>query len=237
MKNFLVAFSFCFVSVSWGFDVPKLTGPVVDEARLLSPSERSSLEELIRAAHSKGVIQLQVAILKNLQGEPIESASIKITDAWKLGDAKKDNGVLFLIALEDKKMRIEVGQGLEGAIPDLIARRILQSKVQPLFRQGQFGQGIYQGVVEIIKRANQESTGDIPEPEPEPQNRKGWMFFLYLLIFVIFTMSRMSRRAFGSRRSGYWGGPGGFGGGFGGGGGGWSGGGGGFSGGGSSSDW
>jgi len=133
-------------SLAFGFEVPRLSGPVVDEARLLSPQEQLELSELIRSVQNKGIAQIQVAIIKSLGGEPIEAVSIKITDTWKLGDSKKDNGILFLIAVQDKKMRIEVGQGLEGDIPDLIARRILETKVQPFFRSGQFAQGIRSGL-------------------------------------------------------------------------------------------
>lgn len=226
--------------IAFGFEVPRLSGPVVDEARLLSPQEQLELSELIRSVHDKGIAQIQVAIIKSLGGEPIEAVSIKITDTWKLGDSKKDNGILFLIAVQDKKMRIEVGQGLEGDIPDVIARRILETKVQPFFRSGQFAQGIRSGLFEIIKRTDSSfsANGDQGLQEPTEKKNSTWMFFLYLIIFIIITLMRSSRslpfgrRGWGSSSSG-WGG--GFGGG--GSGGGWSGGGGGFSGGGSSSDW
>ncbi len=225
-------------SVSFAFDVPKLTGPIIDEANLLSPQQEVELGQLIRSVHDRGIAQVQVAILKNLQGDVIESASIKMTDAWKLGDPKKDNGILFLVAFEEKKMRIEVGQGLEGDIPDVIARKILDSYVQPFFKEGRFPEGIRNGVLGILTRIDPELIGNTEAETRAPARKKNsnWMFFIYLVIFIIISLMRSTRSALGGRRgwSSWGGGSGGFGGG---GGGGWSGGGGGFSGGGSSSGW
>ncbi len=235
--SFLVLFSVA--TISRAYDVPPLKGPVMDEVGLLNPSENNELSRLLSAVNSEGLAQIQVAIIKNLQGENIESVSIKMTDVWKLGDAKKDNGILFLIAVEDKKMRIEVGQGFEGHIPDLIARRILETRVQPFFKAGQFSAGVRSGVQEILKRIDPAATQNQEDEVVEPPRKKknNWMFFIYIFLFIIFSLARSTRSAFGrsGRGSGWYGG-GGFGGGSGGGGS-WSGGGGGFSGGGSSSDW
>ena len=236
--SFLILFSVA--TSSRAYDVPPLKGPVMDEVGLLNSSESNELSSLLSAVNSKGLAQIQVAIIKSLKGENIESVSINMTDAWKLGDAKKDNGILFLIAVEDKKMRIEVGQGFEGDIPDLMARRILETRVQPFFKAGQFSAGVRSGVQEILKRIDPAMTQNHEDEVIESPRKKknNWVFLIYIFLFAIFSLARSTRSAFGGRsgRGSGWYGGGGFGGSSGGGRR-WSGGGGGFSGGGSSSDW
>lgn len=239
----IASFLFSFLILTSGawaeFQVPALQGPVMDQVGYLSGSDRRELEDLLRSVNSRGIAQIQILIVPTLDGEPIEQASIKITDQWKLGDAKKDNGVLFLIAAQDRKLRIEVGQGLEGAIPDLIAGRIIRDTVVPYFKQGQFSQGILQGTKAIILRADQEFGQQAGIEEQKPEGDSLPIGIVIALFIIIILLSR-----FGGGRGRYYRGGGGFGGGsYGGGGGwssgggGWSGGGGGFSGGGSSGSW
>lgn len=226
------------------FQVPTLTGPVMDQVGYLSRNDRQELMQLLYDFNKRGVAQVQVLIVPSLQGTPIEMASIQITDKWKLGDAKKDNGVLFLIAAEDRKLRIEVGQGLEGAIPDVIASRIIREQVVPLFRARQTSAGIVLGVHEILRLADKEFAEQhgLHENSPVQEKSKGNIpIGVIILLFII--ISVLGR--FGGGRGRHFGGGGGWGGGglggggwsSGGGGGGWSGGGGGFSGGGASGDW
>src|SRR6187431_979785 len=101
--------------------VPPLTGPVIDQAGLLSAEQVSDLSARAQAMLTH--LQMQIWIVPSLEGEAIEQLSIRAVDQWKLGDEKKDNGLLFLIAPADKRMRIEVGRGLEGNIPDILAGR------------------------------------------------------------------------------------------------------------------
>lgn len=238
-----IAFSFLWFFLSLGswaqaqFKVPTLTGPVVDQVGYLTRGDRQELMQLLYDFNKRGKAQVQVLIVPDLQGYPIEQVSIQITDQWKLGDKTKDNGVLFLIAAQERAMRIEVGQGLEGAIPDITAKRIISDQVIPLFRAKRFSAGVVVGVHEILRLADQEFAdqnnlqeksdgGDIP-------------ILVFVVLFII--ISILGR--FGGGRGRYyhggggWGGGGGLGGGGFGGGGGWSGGGGGFSGGGASGNW
>lgn len=224
------------------FTVPNLSGPVMDEAGILPRSVRQDLTSLLVEFNQRGKAQIQVLILNSLDGEPIESASIKITDKWKLGDKKKDNGVLFLISMNERAMRIEVGQGLEGAIPDVYAKRIISDRVIPLFRQKRFADGVYTGVASIMQLADKEFA-DEKLPATKEGTDKGGGIPIWLIIILLIIISILGR--FGGGRGRFYGGGGGFGGGtFGGGGfggsgggGGWSGGGGGFSGGGASGNW
>lgn len=226
------------------FKVPALTGPVVDQAGMLSPSAASSLGSLLRTVHDRGGSQIQVAILSDLGGLPIEDASIRVTDQWKLGGAKTDNGVLLLIAAKEHKVRIEVGQGLEGDLPDAIANRIIREIIVPYMRQGQPDQAVIQGVLAILQHTDPKLaglSGGAASATPKPPLNGDVVQLILMLILFGFFFLPIFFRPFG-RGGGFWGGGGFGGGGFGGGGwgsggGGWSGGGGGFSGGGASGGW
>lgn len=240
MTRWLFAFALLFASWAHAaFEVPRLTGPVMDEVGVLRPQDRRDLEDVIRDYNSQGKAQLQILVIDSLGDLTIEEASIKITDAWKLGTAKKDNGILFLIAPNERKLRIEVGQGLEGALPDVIAKRIIADTVVPLFKARNLSAGIVVGTYQIIKYIDQEYADQhLSQPEPEPtKSIPGWVIIVILLL-LLFVGRFLPASSFRGGGRGGWGG-GGFGGGSfgGGGGGGWSGGGGGFSGGGASGSW
>ncbi len=230
-------------------DVPRLAGPVVDEAGVLSGGDLSRLEALSRAAHDlegRRGVQLQYLLVKVLDGEPIETFAIRVAEAWKLGDATTDNGVLVLVAVDDRKVRIEVGNGIEGGLTDAQASRIIRATIAPAFRVGRYGDGLYEAGVQVLQ-----TLGALPEgarSRPEARAGKVGSRFGGLLMAALVVVFIVLRALFGLGRRGFWGGRGGwggggfggggFGGGFGGGGGGgWSGGGGGFSGGGASGSW
>jgi uncharacterized protein len=223
---------------------PAMTSPVVDDSGILTSQEKSEIENWIYDFHQQGKSQIQVVIVPDLQGLDISEYSIKLVDQWKLGDKKRDDGVLFLVSTGDHKMRIEVGQGLEGALTDLQSKRILDDRVKPLFKSGQYAAGIAAGVAEIIKAVDPEYAGKTnPQPAAQPQGRHSnnlfWIIFLFFIIVSLFGRGRRSGVGpfiAGTLLGGGFGGGRGGGGGFGGGGG-WGGGGGGFSGGGASSDW
>lgn len=241
-KIALGLFSLFLLTASIGqakFKVPPLTGPVIDETGTLEPSVRKEIEALIKNFDQRGMAQIQVYIVSSLQDLPIEQASIEIVEQWQLGTKERDNGLLFLIAPKERKIRIEVGQGLEGLMPDVYTKRINEDIVIPFFRQGQMSEGILQGVTAIIKVLDGEELQAQAKPKVSERNKKVALPFWAIVLIWLFIM--FVGRLGGGRRGftrGGWGG--GFGGGLGGGGfggGGWSGGGGGFSGGGSSSSW
>lgn len=225
--------------------VPPLTGPVVDAAGLLDADSRRRLEDLSRAARAveggQGV-QLQYLIVPSLEGEAIEDYSMRAAEAWKIGTKGKDNGVLVTVATNDRQVRIEVGGGLEGGLTDAQSSRIIRNTIVPAFRQGRFGEGLYDAGVQILS-----ALGALPpDVRPRPRGRGvtglPFGFGSLIAIFVVLWVIGSIVRGFGPRRrrslwwgGGPWMGGGGWGGG--GGGGGWSGGGGGFSGGGASGRW
>ncbi|MEK7357355.1 MAG: TPM domain-containing protein [Bdellovibrionota bacterium] len=235
------------------FQVPALSGPVVDEAGILDARTSNALANGLRTLLARGGTQVNVLTVSSLGDVPIEQASIQVTDKWKLGTSKEDKGVLLLIAPKERALRIEVGQGLEGVLTDADSKRIIDETIKPLFREGRYDDGIVMGVAEIMRRTNPELDPNEVFGQPRrganPQGLGGEVglsklirYFL-ILMFILFIM-RPGRRRRGFASGLMWGGLAGWsagrggGGGFGGGGGGgWSGGGGGFSGGGASGNW
>jgi len=220
-----------------------------DYAGVLSADERARLEDTLRARERESSNQIVVAIFRSLQGESLEDYSVRLAQAWRVGQKGLDNGVVFLVFLDDKRMRLEVGYGLESKLTDALASQILRQVVAPRFREGKVGDGIAAGLAAI----EQAIAGTYkPAPESRADRARGWSpFQLVLLLFVvsgIFSIvipalysSHVRRQGWTGGRRG-WGGPiifpgGGWGSGGGGGGGDFGGGGGGFGGGGASGDW
>jgi uncharacterized protein len=231
----MLAFLFIFQVWSADFKTPWLSGPVIDEVSLLQADHKDEISNLVQKIRNNQGPQIQIYITESLQGLPIEKASIDIVDQWKLGDAKRDDGLLFLVAPRERKIRIEVGQGLEGFIPDVYAKRINEDIVVPLFRQGQMSEGVRRGVLAVVALLEKEGVAKLEELTPKRAKKKELPTWLIILIWLIIIF--LGRGGLLGSRSLHGGWGGGFGGGSFGGGGGWSGGGGGFSGGGSSSSW
>jgi uncharacterized protein len=240
-------------SIALALDFPALTGRVVDQAGVMSAASRSDVEAKSKALEDKSGIQLVVATVKSLQGSDIETYANELARFWKLGEAKKNNGVLLLVAPTEHKVRIEVGYGLEGTLTDALSSVIIASAILPRFKANDYSGGIERGVDGIISVLS----GDAAEWQPKPSVRNdkaegidGLLPLLFTL-FLIFFVWYLIRNAGGGRppgpgsRSGPiifpggWGGSSDWGGGGGGGGfgGGFSGGGGSFGGGGASGSW
>ncbi len=223
-------------------EVPYLSGPVIDEAHLLKANEKSELEAYIR--QQQDLMQLQVWIISSLEGDSIERLSLAAAQKWQLGREKKNNGLLLTIAVQDRRMRFEVGRGLEGSLPDILAARILDYVIRPAFRAGRFYEGIRSALEKAVTLVNGgEDAAKLREGlsrqgKGQQLNVRGLVIVLLFLALILIIQAPSRRRfAYGT----YWGvGGGGWGTGGGsgwGGGGGWSGGGGSFGGGGSSSSW
>jgi uncharacterized protein len=220
----------------------------MDMADILNSNTEHILESYLRQLHEKGGAQIQVATVPSLEGLAIEEYSIHLTDQWKLGKKKEDRGILLLVAPHERKIRIEVGMGLEGDLPDVVASRIIREVMAPEFTAGNADRAVIDGV-RAIAHITDPGLEDAPMPKRGRRDNpyRGLIELGVILLFLI-----IARLGSGGRRGGGWwfgGGGGGFGGwgggsfgggGFGGGssgGGGWSGGGGGFSGGGASGGW
>lgn len=231
------------------FEVPALRSAVTDRAGILSQTTRDHLESALQQLLRVGGTQLAVLTLPDLAGLTIEQASIRIVDEWRLGSKQADNGVLLLVARDERKVRIEVGQGLEGALTDAYSKRIIDEGITPLFRQGDMNGGVVVGVYQIARFTNPDVDlrpyleGQLRQRGLRSQREASpWSTLFGVLLLLVVFSTRMGFLPFllmgglgGSRGRG---GMGGFGGGMGGGGfGGFSGGGGGFSGGGASGGW
>jgi len=213
-----------YASLAWpaaAREVPALTGPVVDEARLLDPRDGRRLEALSRAAWALPAgqrVQLQYLLVGSLGDEDIEGFASRAFEAYKLGDRDKDNGVLVVVAKDDRRVRIETGYGNEGALTDAQASRIIRNVLSPAFREGRYGDGLYQAGVAILTALDALPQGTARGAAPD-HGRAG-VVTVFILIFLVFLAVRVFT-TFGPRRR-FWGG--GFGGPFGGLGGGWGGG-------------
>lgn len=230
-------------------EVPPLTGPVVDQANILDKSLKLRLAASLQKLRRNNKVQLQLFIVDSLEDEYVESYSIKVVEKWQLGGKKDSKGVLFLIAMKERKMRIEVGRGLEGDITDAMAGRII-AMVRPYFKKQDYSTGLFLGLSALATAVGGElqsvPLSNRKHRRPYRQGHAG--HGLSLIFFLIFALGLFGRGRRGSGPgAGAWfligalsGGLGGRRGGLGGGGGSgglWSGGGGGFSGGGASGNW
>ncbi|WP_421190400.1 TPM domain-containing protein [Aeromonas enteropelogenes] len=221
-------------------DFPPLSGRVVDEASLMSRKQAHQLTQQLAAFEKRSGVQLVVVSIDSLQGETIEEYGYQLGRHWGIGQKGKDNGVLLLIAQDERKVRIEVGYGLEGALPDAIAANIIQTRILPAFKRGDMVAGIMAGSQGIMLAL----AGDYQPVETQQQDSgKGpGLFILMVIAMIVIHNLRGGGGGGGSgrrRRSAYLAGGLGAGsfGGRSGGGGGFSGGGGSFGGGGASGGW
>ena len=143
--------------------IPAYDSPVVDTAGLLQPEERARLVARLMDLQTRKGSQVAVLIVPTTQPEEIEQYSIRVADAWKAGRKGVDDGAILLIAQQDRRMRIEVGRGLEGALTDLASNRIIDETIRPAFRAGEFGAGIEAGVDRVIGVIDGEA---LPPPDP-----------------------------------------------------------------------
>ena len=130
--------------------VPPLTGRVVDRADILAPRTERALTDQLAAAEDSTGAQIAVLTVPALQNETVEELAERVFNTWQLGDADRDDGVLLLVARDDRELRIEVGYGLEGALPDAQAGRIIRNVIVPRFRAGDFDGGVTEGVTAIV---------------------------------------------------------------------------------------
>ncbi|MEO6928806.1 MAG: YgcG family protein [Casimicrobiaceae bacterium] len=155
---------FALATLSWlataacAADVPYLTGRVVDNAEILKPATRAELDRLLQAHESATTDQIAILTTRSLGGESIEQYAQQVFGAWKLGQKGKDNGILLVVAPSEHKMRIEVGYGLEGSLPDVIAARIIRDIMTPPFKSGDYDAGVQKGAAAIV--AQLEGHGD-----------------------------------------------------------------------------
>jgi len=183
----LVGFVACFSAPGLAFDVPDFRPNVVDASHTLSNNEIAKLNSEIQTLHNDSHIFAAILLVNRLGGDSIEAAAVQTFRTWQLGQKGVDNGLLIIAAIQDRKVRLEVGYGLEGSLTDIVCKRIIDQVIVPRFRASNFGEGLYQalGVAnEIVK------TGDsiVLKKQPWPGNKvilAGvlWLFFIIGLPF------------------------------------------------------
>ncbi len=176
--------------------VPPLSGRVVDQTGTLSTSDVDALTQKLRDLQNRKGSQVAVLIVPTTQPETIEQFSIRVAEAWKIGRKKIDDGALLVVAKNDRKLRIEVGYGLEGALTDVTARRIIDEVIVPRFRSGDFAGGISAGVDRIIRVIDGEP---LPAPRPEVSHSDSLNFdpLSPFLIFPVIVFAGVIRSIFG----------------------------------------
>lgn len=174
--------------------MPALGGRVVDATGTLSVGEQSALEAKLAELEARKGSQIVVLLVPTTRPEAIEQYSMRVVEAWKPGRKGVDDGVLLLVASEDRAVRIEVGYGLEGAIPDAAANRIIDEFILPSFRQGDFAGGIAAGVDRLIGLIDGEA---LPEPAQSGSPATGFDNVLPVALFVSIVVGAILRRVLG----------------------------------------
>jgi uncharacterized protein len=151
----------------WALEVPPLEGRVNDHAGILSSATIEQLEGILGDLEITDSTQIVVLTIPSLEGEVLEEFSIKVADQWKIGREQFDNGAILLVALKERKIRIEVGYGLEGSLTDLMAGRIIREGIVPQFKAGNFDQGVINGVQAMISVVKGEYKAPAKAPRSE----------------------------------------------------------------------
>lgn len=190
--SLLLVLFFSFSIFGQELQLPALRSPVVDQGEFLSPEEEQALSQKIYEIFTHNGPQITVLTVTDLQGYPIEDFSIKVAEKWQLGTKEKGNGLLILISKTDRKMRIEVGQGIEGDITDYDASLYIQKILKPAFKEGQFYEGLDAVISDVSNRfnINAEASGEgklVKKISHKGQGRSipFWIFPLLLLTLIV----------------------------------------------------
>lgn len=179
--------------IASALEVPRLEGHVNDYAAILSPAGKQQLEALLTDFEQQESTQIVVLTIPSLQGDSLEDFSIRVAEAWKIGQKQLDNGAILLIAKNDRKIRIEVGYGLEGRFTDLLAGRIIRNVIAPNFKAGRFDQGITEGVAAMIEVVRGEFSAT-DAPRQPGQSKQGFpLIAVFALFFLINVLGRVSK--------------------------------------------
>lgn len=192
----LLVTAFC---ASVATEVPFLAGHVNDNANLLAPGTTAALEAMLKAHEDSTSNQVVVLTVTSLEGEEIEPYAIRVAETWKLGRKEKDNGALLLVAKDERKVRIEVGSGLEGDLTDLTCGRIIRNEIVSRFKEGDYDGGVRAGVESILAAIRGSYTADSEAEEDSPFADSAFSIFFFvffLLIISPFTLAALSSEGF-----------------------------------------
>lgn len=173
--------------------LPSLNTPVIDQANILSDLDKQALSQHILKLYEQGKAQIGVVIVPTTGQEAIFDYAMRVAEQWQLGTAKRDNGLLMVIAINDRKIQILTGYGLEGVLPDIVAGRIIRNEITPYFKQAQYAQGIQSGLSEIERILNldpeiaQQAAQELQEQQAQAlhEQHARSQFWTYALIIIV----------------------------------------------------
>ncbi|HJX09654.1 MAG TPA: YgcG family protein, partial [Candidatus Binatia bacterium] len=190
-------------------EVPRLRGRVNDYAGLIPADRAQALESRLAAFEQETGHQIAVLTIPSLEGDPLEDFSIRVAESWKIGQKGFDNGAILLIAQKDRKLRIEVGYGLEGVLPDAIANRIIREVIVPRLRENDYSGGIEAGVNAILQVTKGETLPQRTQvPRPQATSRLSSAMNILIItamlaLFIGMTRRRIAGGAFGGAAAGF----------------------------------
>ena len=194
LYTFILMLSLFLISATaplYALDVPPLHGRINDNAGMLSPASAQSLERKLAAFEQETSNQVVLLTIPSLQDETIEGYSIKVGEQWKIGQKDKGNGVILLLAKKERKIRIEVGTGLQGVLPDITAGQIIRGTMAPYLKSGNFDAGISAGIDAIISATKGEFKASAADKKvAKKKNKSGYGTFIVLLIVAIFIVAK-----------------------------------------------
>jgi uncharacterized protein len=194
-RSLLLAALLVLGALCWGqVAVPQLRARVNDLTGTLSASQREALEQKLTTFETRKGAQIFILVLPSVQPETVAEFGVRVFDAWKIGRKNTSDGVLLLIAKDDRKLNITVGRGLEGALTDADSKRIIAEVITPLFKHGDFFGGIDAGAERIMKVVDGEP---LPKPQPRQYNESDWGSALPLAILIAFVSGAIFRAVFG----------------------------------------
>ncbi len=191
-----------FTAVCAQVEIPELSHRVTDLTATLNAQQATALESRLAAFEANKGSQIAILIVPTTQPEDIAQFGIRVAEAWKIGRKNVDDGVILIVAKADRKLRLEVGYGLEGVIPDAIAKRVIAETITPLFKKGDFAGGIDAGVTQLMQLIEGEP---LPAPPEEPSaqlNEGAFMFILFGGLIAGFVLSAMMGRVMGGMLAG-----------------------------------
>ena len=203
----LIAFFLLIPSSGSPVEIPRLQGYVNDYGNMISPAVQADLTAKLKSFEASDSTQIVILTIPSLKGEPIEDYSIKVAEAWKVGQAGKDNGIIVTVSKEDRKMRIEVGRGLEGKLTDLTAGRIIDQVMRPRFKEGDYDAGFAATVSALIDATRGEFRAERKHGDGERSGlpfHPSFVIFIVWILFIVLMITLRSRKSMrGSRRGGW----------------------------------
>jgi len=177
----------------YALEIPALEGRVNDYGDMISSEAESLLEERLKSFEMSDSTQIVILTVNSLEGNSLEDFTIRVAEKWKIGQMKKDNGVLLFASKNDRRMRIEVGRGLEGVLTDLLSGRILDNVMRPRFKSGDFDGGFIDGTGSIIEACRGEFKNDSPSVSITADEYPISQYLLLFLILLFITITAVSK--------------------------------------------